>query len=255
MGLFELDFKVRHECALGTIARDFPGIRIMRWCKNGRDVLEIVIGDNIEVDRETLVDRISNAVSIVDRMTVSKKLHIIAQNCSCSIEDLLDNEMQETGLIQLSPVVYRKGWEYHRVIAMSQSDIDHLMGQLRERSIFPYILRKVPFDGFTGGSMTFTADSLFADLTEKQMSAIMTAYRYGYYELPRKNDLKTIASKTQVARTTYQEHLKKAEKKIIDGLAPHLHAWFHFYGSDKGERVTEFSYWMNDAHDKEVESA
>jgi predicted DNA binding protein len=84
------------------------------------------------------------------------------------------------------------------------------------------IIRKVPFDGFVASSLSLTAGAIFSGLTEKQMNALVTAFTYGYYERPRRSDVQTIASKIHVPRTTFQEHLRKAEKKIVSALIPHI---------------------------------
>ena len=54
------------------------------------------------------------------------------------------------------------------------------------------------------------------------MHAMLTAFRYGYYNLPRNADLQTIAAKEKVPRTTFQEHLKKAENKLVAALVPYV---------------------------------
>ena len=54
------------------------------------------------------------------------------------------------------------------------------------------------------------------------MHAMLTAFRYGYYNLPRNADLQTIAAKEKVPRTTFQEHLKKAENKLVTALVPYV---------------------------------
>ena len=59
-------------------------------------------------------------------------------------------------------------------------------------------------------------------LTEKQVDALLTAHRYGYYYLPRRADVQTIADRIQVPRTTFQEHLKKAENKLIAAFIPYV---------------------------------
>jgi predicted DNA binding protein len=50
----------------------------------------------------------------------------------------------------------------------------------------------------------------------------LTAFAQGYFRYPRGSDLQTIASKEKVSRTTFLEHLKKAENKIITALIPHI---------------------------------
>jgi predicted DNA binding protein len=84
------------------------------------------------------------------------------------------------------------------------------------------IIRKKPFDGYIASSLTLTTDALFSGLTEKQVHALLTAYAQGYFRFPRGSDLQTIASKEEISRTTFLEHLKKAENKIITALIPHI---------------------------------
>jgi len=40
--------------------------------------------------------------------------------------------------------------------------------------------------------------------------------------LPRKTDVQTIASRRRVPRTTFQEHLKKAENKLVSSVIPYI---------------------------------
>ena len=70
-------------------------------------------------------------------------------------------------------------------------------------------------------------ETLMSGLTEKQVDALLTAYRYGYYYLPRRANVQTIADRIQVPRTTYQEHLKKAENKLMAALIPYLQMFKH----------------------------
>ncbi len=235
MSMFELNFKIRHACTLGNISSDFPSVRILKWFNNGREVIELA--GVADTDQVKIVRLVSEATEVMEKMSDGQKTHLITAPCSCVIEEIMEKGVVETSLLSISPIVFRKGWEYHRVIALRQDGINVLMEKLKERSFFPVILRKIPFNGFSGGSMTFTADSLFSELTEKQMDAILTAYRHGYYKLPRDTDLQKIAAKTQIARTTLQEHLKKAENKIVGSLAPHIHAWFHFRSGNQTQIV------------------
>ena len=64
--------------------------------------------------------------------------------------------------------------------------------------------------------------SVFADLTEKQVNSITAAQEYGYYQIPKKVTAEDIAGKLRVPRTTYEEHLRKAESKILLAVAPYV---------------------------------
>lgn len=55
-------------------------------------------------------------------------------------------------------------------------------------------------------------------LTEKQKRAFELAIENGYYNFPRKIDLEKLAKIMKVSISTYQEHLRKAEEKVIPSL-------------------------------------
>ncbi|TLZ93777.1 MAG: hypothetical protein E6J95_05620, partial [Methanobacteriota archaeon] len=59
-------------------------------------------------------------------------------------------------------------------------------------------------------------------MTSKQMDALLKAHRYGYYTSPREVTTENIARSLGVSRSTYEEHLRKAENRIVGNLIPYL---------------------------------
>jgi len=55
-------------------------------------------------------------------------------------------------------------------------------------------------------------------LTEKQKRAFELAIEQGYYDIPKRTDLKKLSKLMKVSLATFQEHLKRAEAKIIPKL-------------------------------------
>nr|WP_225307842.1 MULTISPECIES: helix-turn-helix domain-containing protein [unclassified Haloarcula] len=49
----------------------------------------------------------------------------------------------------------------------------------------------------------------------RELAALQLALESGYYEQPRKTSLRELADRTAVARSTYEEHLRKAENKLL----------------------------------------
>jgi len=53
------------------------------------------------------------------------------------------------------------------------------------------------------------------NLTKKQEKAIELAIKNGYYEYPREIELEKLAKLMKISYSTYQAHLRKAEKKLL----------------------------------------
>ena len=59
-------------------------------------------------------------------------------------------------------------------------------------------------------------------LIHHELSAVVEAYNNGYYQTPREANMQSIADREKVPRTTLQEHLNKAEKKLILAIIPQM---------------------------------
>ena len=87
---------------------------------------------------------------------------------------------------------------------------DRFLSKLRSLRIH-YSVRKV-------GRADFGARSPLSVLTRRQTEAISTAYRLGYYAVPRLSDSVAVARSLRLSKSTTVEHLRKAEKRLLDAL-------------------------------------
>jgi hypothetical protein len=55
-------------------------------------------------------------------------------------------------------------------------------------------------------------------LTEKQRSALRTAYLHGYFEYPRGNTAQEVAEALGISDSTFHQHLKAAQRKVFGAL-------------------------------------
>lgn len=209
-------------------------MRMFEWCNREHEVIEVIVDKPEEYS--AVVKAISKLGGIVEESSDQQNVHLITKPCSCGSGESASKYIDEFNVLEVSPVVYEEGWEYYRLIIFRHEDLSRLMQVLEEKGFVFDIVRKVPFDGFIASSLTLTADALFSHLTEKQMDALLTAYKHGYYRLPRKTDVQTIASKRRVPRTTFQEHLKKAENKLVVSLVPYIQLYKQA-SPDKRERL------------------
>ncbi len=220
MTMFEILLRLTHDCPFANLSRRFPDVKMFLWCNRHHEIMEFVTHGYEDIDG--LLEAAASIGTTVEHFSDCGNIHAVTKDCQCTEDNSVSVLFDSCNLLQISPVVYMEGWEHYRLVAFKQSHFSEMMRLLDKRGIESEILRKVPFDGFIASSLTLTADALFSDLTDKQIDALLTAYTNGYYQIPRGADVRTISRKADVVRTTFQEHLRKAENKLVAALVPYL---------------------------------
>ncbi|MHA2160677.1 MAG: helix-turn-helix domain-containing protein, partial [Candidatus Thorarchaeota archaeon] len=209
MPLFEVVFRARYGNPLSEITKENPSVKIFQWCNDKHDIMELIMPK--QEDYSQIRNDMSKAVEIVDEIHNGTNTHVITQMCSCGGPGTVQNYLSDPSLLLIPPIAYENGWEHIRLIAFKHENVKKLLSKLEGEGFEVEIVRKKPFDGYIASSLTLTTDALFSGLTEKQVHALLTAFAQGYFRFPRGSDLQTIASKEKISRTTFLEHLKKAE--------------------------------------------
>lgn len=228
MTLFEVALKVAvPHSFFADITRRFPSTSIFVWCNKQNDVIEVVVRN--PEDYPLVMDEIRSCsvMGVIEEISDDRRVYLNVHECHCMKQDTIARHIGELDILNIFPNIVENGWVYHRLVVFRHKDLEELLRRFDQWGRVYKILRKVPFDGFLASSLTLSADALFSGLTERQMDAILTAHRHGYYNLPRNADVQTIAAKTKVPRTTFQEHLKKAENKLVAALVPHMKLFNH----------------------------
>ena len=220
MPLFEVVFRARYQNPFGLITRDHPSAKIFQWCNDEYDIMELVLQK--QEDYGEIREDFTKSVEIIDEIHNGGNTHVITRMCACGGPGTVQHYLNDPTLLLIPPIAYEEGWEHLRLIAFKHENVKKLLAKLKEDGFEVEILRKKPFDGYIASSLTLTTDALFSGLTDKQVDALLTAFAQGYFRFPRGTDLQTIASKEKISRTTFLEHLKKAENKIITALIPHI---------------------------------
>jgi len=122
---------------------------------------------------------------------------------------------KETWRIPYGFQYYGGGKETWRIIAANKRHLTEVFNRLR--SLGPVDLISVK----TLKAMPIFMDSpeinlLSNSLTEKQISSLNIAYEKGYYDIPRKNTLDDLAEETGVNKSTFSEHIRRAENKFVE---------------------------------------
>ncbi len=217
-------FRFRHNCLFAELSARHPGTTFAQWCNFRIDVIEVRSpGPEHAAALRRNLDELARAgfreVRSVEEESNTES-HIVltcAHRRGGAIEDVIERH----GGLVFHPVIYRGGWEQYRFVALEDARVPALFAELRGLGEVE-IVRKRKTKSSLVNSMFLSSEDLLGDLTPRQSKALAAAVEAGYYTVPRKARFQDIADRQGVPRTTYEEHVRKAEAKVIRAVAPYL---------------------------------
>jgi hypothetical protein len=219
MTLYQTSFRVKHECPYREISERYPDLTIREWYLSDCQVIELT---SPESPTDDLLEEIDRLGTVLHRSVDEAGLHVVTQSCLCSLEDSIVERFETYNCLHQPPTVHRQGWEHYTVIAFDESDARALLRDLEADRDIEVLSKTTVTERQIPHSMLAPVDQLFDDVTERQLAALRLALESGYYEQPRKTSLRELAGQTSVARSTYEEHLRKAENKLLTNAGQFL---------------------------------
>lgn len=226
MSQYEMLIRLSHNCPYTALSSKLPAVSINHWCSNERDVLEIrrtAHDSREEVDRE-----IGNLVRSLKARIMRRQARddynqiVVYKHIAATMSENVNAVIERCNCVEMPPTTYHSGAEWYRVVSFSNVDANALIKVLStfaQVSVERFSVK--PFASIRESFMISTS-SLFGDMTPNQLSALKVAILGGYFDLPARVDTKTLAKARRVARTTYEVHLRKSMKKLLDSIMPYV---------------------------------
>lgn len=128
----------------------------------------------------------------------------------------IDAAFVERGFIYDGPTRIRDGVERWSLVTHHDRErAGDLLDEVREG-----MDAKIDVERLSMVDRSSTAEARPLDrLSDRQREAFLLARRNGYYGWPRETTARELAAQLGVSKTTYLEHLRKAEAKLLDGVA------------------------------------
>lgn len=219
MTLYQASFRVKHECPYRELSEQHPDLTIREWYLSDCQVLEITANGTPTDDLLEQIDRIG---TVLHESIDEDGLHVVTQSCLCSLEDSILQRFEAFNCLYQPPTVHRHGWEHYTVLAFDGGDVRGLLRDLEADRDIDVLSKTSIEEQPLPHSMLAPIDQLFDGVTDRQLAALRLALDRGYYEQPRRTSLRELAEQTVVARSTYEEHLRKAENKLLTNVGQFL---------------------------------
>lgn len=210
--MYEASFELRHECPYREFSEQFPDVTVREWHHNDCQLLEVTSATAAEGELRAEIDEIGE---IMHATSGADGMYVVARSCKCPIDGSVLETFQDYNCIHLPPTVYTQGWEQYSVLGFAEGDIRALLQALDGAREIDVISKTAIEEQQLPYSSLVSVDRLFGDLTDRQLSALRIALDNDYYGQPRGASIAELAEYTDIARATFEEHLRKAENKLM----------------------------------------
>ena len=205
--------RIKHDCTIGSRCEKFSctaySIPLGIWHdKNHEYTIErhIIEGDN------------KNTKAFLDDLQTDRRVKNleISKNTVFFIgvmgKKKIPTSYWNQKIIFVKPVfVDRKGYEHWEIASWRKENLANFIKNLEKDKEMNVVIEKI--HEIKLEDVYFP--KLMPKLSERQKRAFELAVEHGYYNFPRKIGLEGLAKAMKVSVSTLQEHLRRAEEKII----------------------------------------
>ncbi len=223
----EIILRMKHDLPFNNVSKRFPEATIYRWCNSMVDYLEFLSSD------DDLLDRVRAGLGKVVTALRSRLLYTsrdrgrlgVLVRCRCTPANSTVRITEAANCLWKPPVVYAGGAESITVLAMTPQSFRSLYRRLEAVAALEIVKKSPTAPDVLRDSYTLSLSGLFGELTAKQIRLLVNAVDAGYFDVPKRTSMDRMAANEDVGESTIQEHLSKAESKVMRALAPYLHLY------------------------------
>jgi predicted DNA binding protein len=190
------------------------------WCNDHCDLLYVT-----EDATDEILTHVREEVGVQDRLQRPDEVVIITGECLKRHEgNLIETYLARHDCLLLPPLRYADGAKSCRVLALDPANLTACYRDLVDDEFAVAVERKREIETVAHDAPLLTLDGVLPDLSPRQRETFATAYDNGYYEIPRETTTTAIAEAIGVERRTAEEHLRRAENKLVAALIEYVRA-------------------------------
>ena len=217
----ELAFRVAFEGPLTDFTARNPKAIVSLWCDWRREVVELTGAPASEVER--LKVELAKTSSFLEHYQVGLDTHVLIMDCINLPHDFVHESVDEAHCLNVPPTRFEGGWEHYHVVSFTEERSRALFDRMRARGGQVELLTKkrLAVQPLLN-TRNVAVPALLSGVTDRQLDALLLAARHGLYTTPRQTTAAAIADTVGLSRSTFEEHLRKAENKLVQNLVPYL---------------------------------
>ena len=213
MPVVDARIRVQHPCPYCDLSERFPRTLLLLWCDNRRDTFLLSSPE---------VGELRAVMTALRRSFHARELLVEGTSALLEVPDFeWPDPPSVTGLARrggvwvLPPVVYADGKETYRLLSPTRTRLNRLIQRLRRLGAVE-ILSLSDRAGLDNVRDFPTASvHFFEGLSPRQIRSLVAAHDAGLLEIPARSRWAEVARREGLSRSTFGEHLRKAQLRIL----------------------------------------
>jgi predicted DNA binding protein len=220
MPFLETRVRIQHPCPYCDLSAAFPNVEMALWTSTHSDVFHVSATALPELQKllRTMRETIGAKRITQDGSSALVVTHRANWDFPPSVTGLADRR----GLWLFPPTIYLGGWETYRVISPTIGSLRRFVADVKKIGAVEVLSHRARDQLERIRSLATVPVHLFEGLTERQIHVVVRAIEGGLFQLPAKERMDRIAAREGLSRSTFGEHLRKAEAQLLRNSYPFL---------------------------------
>lgn len=211
--MYEATFRLAGTSAYADATAETDA-RIELWCSDHCDLLHVT-----SESPETVLTVVRESVGVNETLEREGELVVVTNDCLREhVSATVEPTLAHNGCLLLPPLRYERGTKRCRILALTARALTDCYRDLVGSGVSVTVESKREIEYVSEQSPLLTLEGLLPTLTARQREALQIAYESGYYRIPRETTTAEIADVIGVNRRTAEEHLRRAENKLLGAL-------------------------------------
>jgi predicted DNA binding protein len=228
MRYIETWVKVKHPCPFCEFSERYPDAEMTLWVSALTDLFQVSIPPEYDVGEVLEVGR--QMLGPTEAFADSASILFLTQQPFIEEIDSIMAVADETDCMLVPPMTFHEGWETHRLVTRSQENVRRFVKEVGKKGQIEVLSLKSLDHLDLMNDMGVMPGHLMEGLTDKQATVLSAAYEEGLFDVPAKVRMDKVAASLGLSRSTFGEHLRKAEYEVLRNLYPFLKLRCHREG-------------------------
>ena len=220
MRYIETWVRVKHPCPFCEFSQRFPDAEMTLWVSALTDLFQVTYPGDYRADEMLEVGK--DILGYSEAYHDSNSILFLTHQPYIEQIDTVMAVADETDCMMVPPMTFHDGWETHRLVTRSQDNVRRFVNEVAKKGQVEVLSLKSLDHMDLMNDVGVVPGHLLEGLTDKQAYVLTAAYESGLFDVPARAKMDKVAERVGLSRSTFGEHLRKAEYEVLKNMYPFL---------------------------------